>query len=144
MITRQDIVEEAKTWLRTPWMHRQRVKGCGVDCAQLLIGVFSGVGMIKEFDTGEYPSDWMMHRSEERFQGFVRQYAKQVDKPLPGDIVLYKVGHCFAHGAIVVEWPLIIHAFLREGSVVYGEGDNGWLSTRDRLYFSVVDNGLSV
>ena len=37
-----------------------------MDCAQILIAVYSAVGIIKEFETGYYPSDWMLHRSEEQ------------------------------------------------------------------------------
>ena len=28
----------------------------------------------------------------------------------PGDFVVFRVGRCFAHGAIVIDWPRIIHA----------------------------------
>ena len=30
--------------------------------------------------------------------------------PLAGDFVMFKIGHLFAHGAIVVAWPTVIHA----------------------------------
>ena len=41
--------------------------------------------------------------------------------PLPGDFALYHVGNCWAHGAIVLDWPRIIHAVKGRG-VVYGHG----------------------
>ena len=34
-----DIVTEARTWVRTPYHHQARLKGVGVDCAGLVIGV---------------------------------------------------------------------------------------------------------
>ena len=35
------IVEETKSWLRTPYHHQGAIKGVGVDCAMILIKVFS-------------------------------------------------------------------------------------------------------
>lgn len=128
---RARILAAARSWLRTPWHHRARVKGAGVDCAQLLIAVYAEAGLIAEFETGDYPPDWMLHRSEERFLAFVRQYADQVEAPLPGDLALYFVGHCFSHGALVVAWPAIIHASNRDRNVCEADGTQGWLAERD-------------
>lgn len=128
---RAAILRAALSWLRTPWHHRARVKGAGVDCAQLLIGVYAEVGLVEAFDTGEYPPDWMMHRSQERFLEFVKQYCDPVDAPLPGDLALYFVGRCFSHGAIVTEWPEIIHASNRDRMVCLADGTQGWLAERE-------------
>jgi cell wall-associated NlpC family hydrolase len=45
-----------------------------------------------------------------------------VEVGLPGDIVLYRFGRCISHGAIVLAWPQIIHAYIRLG-VVMDEGE---------------------
>ena len=136
-MTRANVVAEAMTWLRTPYHHRARVKGAGVDCAQILIAVYAAVGLIDEFDTGDYPPDWMMHRSEERYLSFVLDRAEPVAEPLPGDVALYKVGRCFAHAGIVVEWPTIIHASNRDRAVVLADGTQGWLAGRDITFWRV-------
>lgn len=128
---RQAVVDAAMSWLKTPYHHRARVKGAGVDCAQILIAVYTEAGVIDEFDPGEYPPDWMMHRSEERYLGFVLDRAAQVDDPLPGDVALYKVGRCFSHAAIVVGWPQIIHASNRDRMVCLADGTQGWLAGRE-------------
>lgn len=132
MTTRQQIVTEAMGWLKTPYHHRQRVKGAGVDCAMLLIGVFAGVGLIDEFEPDAYPRDWMMHRDEDRFRAVVLKYADPIpaDDLRPGDVALYRVGRCFAHGAVIVDWPLIIHADSRYGAVTMAEGNEGGLAKR--------------
>jgi cell wall-associated NlpC family hydrolase len=121
------VVEEAKTWLRTSWHHRARVKGAGVDCGQLIIACFVNAGLVPDFETGEYAQDWMLNNSEERYLGFVEKHLDRVDSPLPGDVAVWKFGHCFSHGGIVVDWPSIIHAYRPERGVVYGEGDKGLL-----------------
>ena len=139
MTTRAAIIVEARSWLDTPYHHRARVKGAGVDCAQILIGTFAGAGLIDEFDTGEYPRDWMLHQEEDLFRDAVRQHADQIDiaEARPGDVALYLVGKCFAHGAVIIEWPLILHADSRYGKVTLAEGDQGWLAGRAVEFYRV-------
>jgi cell wall-associated NlpC family hydrolase len=132
-----EIVKEARTWLGTPYHHLARVKGAGVDCAQILIGVFAAISLIKEFDTGDYPMDWMMHRDEERYLGFITRYADEVTDPQPGDVVLYRIGRCYSHGGIVVQWPEIIHASRPDRMVVLADGSQGLLADKPRTFWRV-------
>lgn len=134
---RQAIVAEACTWLRTPYHHMARVKGQGVDCAQILIAVYSACGVIADFDPGYYPSDWAMHRSEEIYLEGLFANAKEVDSPQPGDVAIWKFGRCFSHGAIVVDWPTGIHAYRRDG-VVLADLTQGHLTDREVKFFSVI------
>ena len=108
---RARVVQIAKSWERTPYRHAARIKGVGCDCLTLLAEVFHEAILIPKIEIPFYPHDWMLHRDAERYLEGVMQYAveKQSD-PLPGDIVVWKVGRCFSHGAIVLEWPEIIHA----------------------------------
>lgn len=133
---RKAIVDEAMTWLRTPYHHAAAVKGAGVDCAQILIEVYSAVGLADKPDVGYYPSDWMLHRSEERYLGWVEKYCRQVQTPAMGDIVLFKYGRCFAHSGIVVDYPRIIHA-QREDGCCYADADNGVLKGREVRFYSL-------
>lgn len=132
MTTRAAIVGEALTWLGTRYHHRARCKGAGVDCAQILIGIYSACGLVKPFETDAYPRDWMLHRTEDRFRDYVRQYADQIplEEVQPGDVALYLVGHCYAHGAVIIAWPKLLHADSRYGAVTLAEGDQGWLAGR--------------
>lgn len=134
---RSAVVVEAQTWLGTPYHPRARVKGAGVDCAHILIAVYAAVGLIQDFDPGYYPPDFMMHRGEERYLSWVKKYARPVEIPLPGDIALYKFGRSTSHGAIVVEWPSIIHAFIREGGVCLSDGTRGDLTGRLAGFYSL-------
>ena len=134
---RKAIIEEAQDWLRTPWRHRARVKGAGVDCAQFLIGVHAGAGLIDDFDTGPYPEDWMLHGDSELFLPFIERYMKQVDAPQPADVALWRFGRGFSHAAIVIDYPRIIHAYRREGAVVYGDASTHELSRRPCLFYSL-------
>lgn len=121
-MNRQAVVEEARSWLRTPYHHLARVKGHGVDCAQILIAVYSEVGLVPKLDVGYYTQDWAMHRNDEKYLGWIEKYAKPVVVPKPGDIALFRFGRCISHAAIVVEWPLVIHSYVRLG-VVYSNAE---------------------
>ena len=125
---RQRVIDEAQTWLRTPWMHNQCVKGAGVDCGRLLIGVHVAAGLVEEFDVGEYQADWMLHQAEERYLGWVLKYMDEVDKPKPADVAMWHFGKCFSHGGIVVDWPTVIHAYRPEKAVGYGDASKGVLA----------------
>lgn len=110
--TRAAIVAEAKSWIGTPYVDGAKVKKAGCDCGQLLIGVYAGAGAIEDFDTGYYSPQHHIHSKEERYMGFVLRYAKEIPgSPLPGDIVMFKIGKVYAHGGIVIGWPRIIHVF---------------------------------
>lgn len=123
MSTREAVVTEAMSWLhaKTPYHHHARIKGVGVDCAQLLCGVFEAVGMVEPIDTGMYPVDWHMHRSEEMFSGWLEKYgalqapdaAHQV-----GDVFLFKFGRTFSHGAILVADNLLVHSYIGMGVIL--------------------------
>jgi NlpC/P60 family putative phage cell wall peptidase len=117
---RAAVVAEARTWIATPYHHEARLKGIGVDCAQLLAGVFSSVGLIAPPRVPHYPPDWHLHRDAERYLGVILAHAREFDSstssvPQPGDVVLWRFGRCFSHGAIVSAWPKVIHSYIGKG-----------------------------
>lgn len=118
----KQIVAETQSWIGTPYHHAARVKGAGVDCAQLLIAVYSAVGALPaDFEVAEYPMDWHLHRNEERYLNQVLAHAHPVDEPRVGDIALFRFGRTISHGAIVVEalgsFVDVVHAYRPARSV---------------------------
>lgn len=120
---RAAVVAAARDWLGTPYHHAADVKGVGIDCAMILVRVFADLGLIEPFDPRPYTKDWMLHRDDERYMGFLLARAHQVATPEPGDVILFKVGRCYAHGGIVTKSdPLtIVHAYSQDGCVVEDE-----------------------
>lgn len=112
---RLGVVQEALTWLKTPYHHQGRLLGIGVDCGMFLLEVFEKTGHIPFIDPRPYPPDWHLHQSEQKYLGWVEKYAHRVGTPLPGDLVLYRYGRCLSHGAIVTAWPEVIHSYLGIG-----------------------------
>jgi cell wall-associated NlpC family hydrolase len=122
--TRAAIVAEALSWEGTGYHDRARVKGVGVDCAQLPIAVFSSLGLIPEIDP-DYSPQWYIHRDEELFLSFVTPYAREIgrDEAGPGDFAIWKYGRTYSHGAIIIDPPVIIHATLIAECVTRGDMD---------------------
>jgi cell wall-associated NlpC family hydrolase len=120
---RAAVVAEARKWIGTPYHNCADLKGVGVDCGMLLVRVFCDLGLIEKFDPRPYPADWHLHRSEERYLGFVRRFGKPVEVPAPGDVAMFKYGRCAAHGGVVTRLsPLtIVHAYRPAGLVLEDE-----------------------
>lgn len=118
----------AFAWTGTQFHHHAAVMRTatdlgGIDCAHLLLEAHIGAGLVERFPPEEYPADWHVHRNEERFVAKIEEYAKRVgDTDLPicergpdffvkkGNILIWRYGRTFSHGAIVSDWPMIIHA----------------------------------
>lgn len=127
---RAALVAETRRWLATPYHHHAHVLGAGVDCAYLLVEAHVGAGLADRFEVEEYTHDWHLHRNEERYLSKVEAYLKRVDdcelplekRPalqcLPGDVLVWRHGRTYSHGAIVSEWPKVIHASHPDGAVV--------------------------
>lgn len=118
------VLDEARSWLGTPYVHSAGVKGAGVDCAMLLVRVYHNAGIIPDIDPRGYSTQWHLHRTEEKYLEWIHQHADRVETPEPGDVVLFRFGRAAAHGGIVVNWPSIIHSYLGVGCILdSGEAD---------------------
>jgi cell wall-associated NlpC family hydrolase len=120
MVTREQIVAEARRWEGTPYRLGAEVCGGGCDCATLLLGIYRGVGIVTEEHVGLYGHDWFHHATEERYLLSVMRHAHKVAEGVchrsviaaPGCIVLTKCAHSkrYNHGGIVMKWPKVMHA----------------------------------
>jgi cell wall-associated NlpC family hydrolase len=132
---RRRIVLEAESWLSTPYHHMGRIKGAGTDCVMFLAEVYEAAGVLPHVDIDFYEPDWNLHRNEERYLDQLVSYAQEIKgPPQPGDIAMFKFGRCFAHGAIVTEWPQLIHAWVRLG-VLRGDATQPTLAGRATRFF---------
>jgi len=125
MIDREKILIEARSWVGTPWHHQGRLKHVGVDCVGLIVGVASALGLTLE-DTTDY----------QRFPDGVtlaKELGRQLlltQKPLPGDVMLFRVSRLPQHVAFCS--PLgVIHAHQGVKTVVETSLSQAW---RTRLF----------
>jgi cell wall-associated NlpC family hydrolase len=140
---RQLVIDELKTWIGTPYRGWSCVKGAGVDCGQLIYGVFRACGFLPEL---KLPTDYSLqvsqHRASSEYVDLVASYCDEIteEQARPGDLVIYKLGHAYAHGAFIVEWPsFIIQAEARHGvSGAHGTRTSRF-STAPRKFFTLKD-----
>jgi cell wall-associated NlpC family hydrolase len=119
---RSAVVAEALSWLGTPYHHHGRIKGAGVDCAQILLAVYvDALQLAPPLDPGLYPTQWHLHRSEEMYVRWLQAAgARPVQAPAPGDITLYRFGRTFSHAAICIHAlpePDYVHAYVNLGVI---------------------------
>jgi len=141
-MTREDVVREALRWEGTPYHHRARLRGVGVDCAMLPAAVYEAVGLIPRVEP-DYSPQWMLHRDEEQFLGWVTRFAHEIprDAARPGDLAIWKYGRCYSHAAIVIDLPEVLHAVIRGGGVVRGSADRDEeLRSRPVKFFSLFED----
>lgn len=134
------VTNEARKWLGTPYHDGARVRGAGVDCAMIIAAVFEDAGLEAIGKIEPYSPQWYLHQGDEIYLNKVLERTREITEAesRPADLVLYKFGRCFAHGALIVEpgFPTIIHAFKQAGSVVIGDGTTGHLKDRPRRFFT--------
>ena len=135
---RAAVVTEARRWIGTPYHHQADVLRAGVDCGMLLVRIYVDTGVVPAFDPRPYPVQWHLHRDDERYLGFLKGHGAEITEPELGDIVVWKIGRAYAHGGIVVGWPLIVHAYQPEERVVESDVSlPGPLSeNKERRFFS--------
>ena len=112
---RQAVVAEARSWLRTPYHDHGRVKGAGADCALFPLEVYTTVLGLTAPPIPRYVMQWHLHRDAEMYLDYVRAFGAieiAETEAQPGDFVLWRVGRVYSHGAIIVDWPHVIHATL--------------------------------
>lgn len=136
--TREQVVTEALTWIGTPYHPRGRLKGVGVDCAQLPAGVYEAVGMIPHIEPA-YPPDWHLHKDEDLYVQWVLRFGREISEADagPGDLVLWKWGRAYSHGGILVDQTNVVHAYIGTRVSLDNINQHEELKQRPRRFFSL-------
>jgi hypothetical protein len=112
-LARLVIVEEAKTWIGTPFHLNSATKGMGVDCGRLPHAVLRKLGYpIPDLPIKHWSGQFMLNKAAyaEPYLRIVQSAMHEVTEPAMGDLAVFHSGNCIAHAGIVVTWPEIIHA----------------------------------
>ena len=126
-LTKEHIVQEARSWIGTPFHHQGRVKGAGVDCVGLVIGI------AKHFELSEFDTTNYSHIPDgEVLQALCEEHMVRinlVDLEV-GDVLLFRFNERPQHLAIVGDYPYggfsIIHAYSVAKKVVETRLDEYW------------------
>ena len=125
MIARPAIVAAARSWLGTPFHHQGRVKGVGVDCAGLILGVAAELGIV----LGDLKGYGRQPDGEELLLTCRRQGHEIAPRAaLPGDVYLIALQGRPQHLAFATDRG-IIHALAQQRRVVEHRLDLYWAAT---------------
>lgn len=121
-VTRQQVVDEARTWIGTAHRHQGRLKGIGVDCVGLIIGVAHALNL----------SDYDITGYSLRPEKEMAKYAKEQMTPIAvgnakaGDVLLMTWNRAQIHLGFLTDTGSIIHSTAIVGKVVEHSISDSW------------------
>lgn len=135
-VNREGIVQEALSWLDTPYHHQAACKGVGVDCAYLVGAVAEAVGAISKFKVAPYSIEWHWHSREEKMLDIIEAFGARLKSgpPMPGDILAFQYGRCCSHLGIMLPDKQFIHAHIKAGRVVVNSLEGEFLERLRCIY----------
>jgi cell wall-associated NlpC family hydrolase len=124
MITREQAVVTAKSWIDTPYVLRGRVKHGGVDCATFMAEYSIEIGAATHEELPIYKADWFLHTLDKTYllnlmrslsiSPSLETISNHVIRELRlGDLMLFK--HLrrvdnYTHGGVYIGGTKIVHA----------------------------------
>lgn len=89
LVKTEEIIQEAREWIGTPYHHQASVKGVGCDCIGLVRGIFRELYHYEVAENINYSSDWGDSNGNEDIinAGFKYMDAVPLEEMAPGDMV---------------------------------------------------------
>lgn len=113
MVSRADIVAEARSWIGTPFQHQAHCKGVATDCAGVVRGVPQALGLYPGVEIAAY----LRQPDPRRMRAELLRHLDPVAfrDLLPGDVLHFRIDIDPQHLAIVTQRePLLaVHATSR-------------------------------
>lgn len=120
----QMIVDEARRWIGTPYVHQASVFGAGTDCLGLLRGIWRALYGSEPEPVPAYSMDWSEPQGEERlWAAALRHLTPKTDRPEAiGDILLFRMrsGAVAKHLGVATalgEASSFVHAYSKYGVI---------------------------
>lgn len=118
------IVEEARAWIGTPYVHQMAARGAGTDCLGLVRGVWRAVIGAEPESPPAYSMDWSEPQGDELLWGAAMRHLiqKPAQHAAVGDVVLFRMrdGSVAKHlgiQSVVGDGPKFVHAYSGHGVV---------------------------
>lgn len=120
MIPRRAVLDEAHSWIGTPYRHQASVKGAGCDCLGLVRGVWRALYGAEPAMAPPYTPDWAERSGRETLLEAAAQHMHAISTPQPGDVLLFRMARDapMKHCAILDEEGRLIHAYWARAVVV--------------------------
>lgn len=123
-MTSARIVEAARGWVGTPYVHQCAVRGAGSDCLGLIRGIWREVYGAEPEAVPAYSMDWSEPQGEERLWDAAGRHLtpKHPEQAQIGDVLLFRMrqGGVAKHLGILAQMDAparFIHAYSRYGVV---------------------------
>ena len=112
MITDEEIITEAESWLGTKWIHGQQLKGVGSDCVGFIISMAKQFDWVpKDYKSPVYNRDWALHNENSILLNEAKKFGPEVHPPFKvGDFLIFTYGRCASHIGIYIGNDQMIHA----------------------------------
>lgn len=118
------VIDVARGWIGTPYVHQASVPGAGCDCLGLVRGVWREVFGSEPEPVPAYTRDWSEPQGDEALWRAALRHlrAKRLDQDAPGDLLLFRMrqGAVAKHLGLQAETgisPTFIHAYSGHGVV---------------------------
>ena len=118
------VIDVARGWIGTPYVHQASVPGAGCDCLGLVRGVWREVFGAEPEPVPAYTRDWSEPQGDERlWRAALRHLSpKPLEKEAAGDLLLFRMrqGAVAKHLGLQAETgisPTFIHAYSGHGVV---------------------------
>ncbi len=118
------VVEAARLWLGTPYVHQASVRGCGADCLGLIRGVWRDLHGVEPEVPPAYTADWAECGNTEALLSVAMRHLRPVDDAdwAPGQVLLFRMrqGAIAKHLGILSaagDAPRFMHAYTGHGVI---------------------------
>ncbi len=119
-----DVVNVARSWIGTPYVHQASKQGMGADCLGLVRGVWRALHGEEPELIPAYTADWSEPQGQEQLWLAAERHLKRVTRTelQSGDVILFRMrdGAVAKHLGIVSrggDQPRFIHAYTGHGVV---------------------------
>lgn len=115
------VVDAARGWIGTPYLHRGSVRGAGADCLGLVRGVWREVVGAEPVPVPAYGPDWSEPQREERLWQACAAFLAPGGAGVvaPGEVLLFRMrpGSVAKHLGIACGADRFVHAYSGHGVV---------------------------
>jgi NlpC/P60 family putative phage cell wall peptidase len=143
MVSRADIVAEARAWIGTPYLHQASLKGIGCDCLGLVRGVWREIYGGEPETPPPYTRDWAEARGRETLAEAAGRHMVPVALGMirRGDVLLFamKDRSPAKHCAILTAPDRMVHSIEAHPVAEVSLWRGGDRSRRLRFAFSFPD-----
>ena len=129
-ITRLDAIEEARSWVGTPFKHQASLKGVGCDCIGLIKGIGVALNLVDYDEKSDKAKPYLNYRlmpDSKKMREGLAVFLVPIDviDAVAGDILFMAWTKEPQHVAFISERG-IIHSYSAVGKVVEHTFDKSW------------------